>query len=79
MLKGLVTQWGPSPLVTLPVLGAIALGVGAQYLPHLPAELLMSRFSRLKPAVQGALLGASLLIITTLGPQGVAPFIYFQF
>jgi alginate O-acetyltransferase complex protein AlgI len=79
MLKGLVTQWGPAPLVTLPVLGAIALGVGVQYLPHRPAELLMSRFSRLKPAVQGAVLGASLLIITTLGPQGVAPFIYFQF
>jgi alginate O-acetyltransferase complex protein AlgI len=79
MLKGLVTQWGTAPLVTITVLGAIALGVGVQYLPHLPAELLMSRFSRLKPALQGILLGGSLLIITTLGPQGVAPFIYFQF
>jgi hypothetical protein len=29
--------------------------------------------------VQGAILGAVLLGITTLGPQGVAPFIYYRF
>jgi alginate O-acetyltransferase complex protein AlgI len=79
MLEGLVGSWGPAPLVTLPVVGAIALGIGAQYLPHAPAERLMASFSRLRPAVQGAVLGTALLIITALGPQGVPPFIYFQF
>ena len=79
MLRGLLTQWRAAPLVTLPVLGAIALGIGAQYLPHGPSERLMARFSTLKPAAQGVLLGAVLLGITTLAPQGVAPFIYFQF
>jgi alginate O-acetyltransferase complex protein AlgI len=79
MLRGLVTQWGAAPLVTLPVLAAIALGIGVQYLPHEPAERLMVGFSRLKPAAQGIVLGAALLLITTMGPQGVAPFIYFQF
>jgi hypothetical protein len=29
--------------------------------------------------VQGAILGVVLLVITTLGPQGVAPFIYYKF
>jgi alginate O-acetyltransferase complex protein AlgI len=79
MLRGLVTQWGPAPLLTVPVVGVIALGIGVQFLPHEPAERVMARFSRVRPALQGALLGGALLAITTLGPQGVAPFIYFQF
>jgi alginate O-acetyltransferase complex protein AlgI len=79
MLRGMLTQWRGAPLVTLPVIAAIALGIGVQYLPREPSERLVARFSTLKPAAQGVLLGVALLGITTLGPQGVAPFIYFQF
>jgi hypothetical protein len=33
----------------------------------------------LRPVTLGAVGGLTLFVITTLGPQGVAPFIYFQF
>ena len=79
MLTGLVTRFGGAPLVTLPVLGAIALGIGAQYLPQGPSERIRVVFSRMTPVVQGVVLALALLVISTLGPQGVAPFIYFQF
>jgi alginate O-acetyltransferase complex protein AlgI len=36
-------------------------------------------FSRAAPIAQGVVLGVMLFVITTLGPQGVAPFIYFRF
>jgi len=32
-----------------------------------------------RPAVQGVMLAGVLLVITTMGPPGVAPFIYFKF
>ena len=39
----------------------------------------MARFSHLPPVAQGVLVGVALMLISTLGPAGVAPFIYFQF
>jgi hypothetical protein len=33
----------------------------------------------LQPVAMGAVFGFVLFSISTLGPQGVAPFIYFQF
>jgi hypothetical protein len=36
-------------------------------------------FSRFGTMAQGAVLGALLFVITAMGPQGVAPFIYFRF
>ena len=39
----------------------------------------MARFSRLSPVAQGVVLGFALLLINTMGPRGVAPFIYFRF
>jgi hypothetical protein len=36
-------------------------------------------FSRLSVVAQGVVLAGVLLLITTLGPPGVAPFIYFRF
>jgi len=39
----------------------------------------MAGFSRLSPVAMGAVLGVVLMVINTLGPRGVAPFIYFQF
>jgi len=79
MLWGLLTRWGGAPMVTPAVIAAIAVGIGAQYVPPGPGERLREGFSRVRPLAQGAALAVSLLVITTLGPQGVAPFIYFQF
>ncbi len=80
MLSRLVTGWGEaSPLVTFPVVVAIAVGIGIQYLPKGVALRAQEVFSRLNWLLQGATLAVILLVITTLGPPGVAPFIYFRF
>ena len=80
MLTGLFTRWGePSPLVTAGVLLAIVIGIGSQYLPARFPRLVMARFSRLSVPVQAFVLAFALMLTSALGPEGVAPFIYFQF
>ena len=80
VIERLFTAWGqPSPLVTTSVVLAIVVGIAGQYLrPGLLGGLLVG-FQRLPVVAQAACLGASLLVINTLGPEGVAPFIYFRF
>jgi hypothetical protein len=50
-----------------------------QNLPRTPADRLQLAFSRAGPVLQGAALALVLFAITIVGPQGVSPFIYFQF
>ncbi len=68
-----------SPLVTGGVLLAVAVGIAGQFVPRAATARLMARFSRLSPVAMGFTIGVALLVINTLGPRGVAPFIYFQF
>jgi alginate O-acetyltransferase complex protein AlgI len=70
---------GPTPLVTFPVISAIAVGMLTQFVPRAPGEALRSVVSRLQPVPMGITAALALFVITTLGPRGVAPFIYFQF
>ncbi len=79
MLSRLVVGWGPSPLVTPLALAAIAAGIATQYLPDDWLQRVKDQFARHRPVIQGAILGVVLLAVTTLGPQGVAPFIYYRF
>src|SRR4029453_6908518 len=80
LLGRTLTAWGePSPLVTTPVLLAIGVGLATQLAPHEVAERLKSVMSRLRPVPLGITIAVVLFVITTLGPRGVAPFIYFQF
>jgi len=80
LIVRLFTAWGePSPLVTGGVLAAIAVGIGSQYLPPRVPLAIMARFSRLPIPAQAAVLSLALLVTNTMGPQGVAPFIYFRF
>ncbi len=80
LITGLFTGWGEaSPLVTGGVLLAIAVGIGSQYLPPRVPALLMARFSRLPVVAQAVVLAFALMLTSALGPEGVAPFIYFQF
>ena len=80
VLGRLLTGWGQAPeLVSGGVLAAIAVGIGAQYVPRDTFERLMGSFSRLPPVAQGATLGVALMVTSALGPEGVAPFIYFRF
>jgi D-alanyl-lipoteichoic acid acyltransferase DltB (MBOAT superfamily) len=80
MITGLFTRWGEaSPLVTGPVLLAIAVGIGSQYLPQRAQRAVLATFSRLNLVSQAAVLAVALMVTQALGPQDVAPFIYFQF
>ena len=80
VITQLFTAWGePSPLVTAGVLVAIAVGLGSQYLPRRLPLAIMARFSRLPVPAQAVVLALALLMTNTMGPEGVAPFIYFRF
>ena len=80
VLARLVTGWAqPAALVSLLLIAAIAVPIGLQWLPGRLSGRLQIAFSRLPPTAQGVALALVLFFITTLGPQGVAPFIYFQF
>jgi hypothetical protein len=80
MITGLFTRWGEaSPLVTGPVLLAIAVGIGSQYLPPRVPRAILAGFSRLNLVAQAAALAVALMVTQALGPPDVAPFIYFQF
>ncbi|MGH2779787.1 MAG: MBOAT family O-acyltransferase, partial [Actinomycetota bacterium] len=80
VLARLVTGWAqPAVLVSLLLIAVIAVTIGLQWTPGRLSGRLQIAFSRLPPTVQGVALALVLFFITTLGPQGVAPFIYFQF
>jgi alginate O-acetyltransferase complex protein AlgI len=80
MITGLFTRWGePAPLITVGVVVWIVVGIGSQYLPSRIPEGVMARLSRLSIAWQSLALGATLMLANAMGPQGVAPFIYFRF
>ena len=80
LLTGLFTGWGAaSPLVTGGVLLAIAVGIGSQYLPARFPYAVMERFGRLPVVGQAVVLALALTLTNAIGPEGVAPFIYFRF
>ncbi len=79
MLSRLVDGWGSSPLVTPLAALAIASGIASQYLPDDWLNRGLTFFADRRAVIQGGILGLVLLAITTLGPQGVAPFIYYRF
>jgi D-alanyl-lipoteichoic acid acyltransferase DltB (MBOAT superfamily) len=80
MLGRLFTGWGnASPLIT-PLLIITIIGViEVQFVPANMFEHAQRFFSEQRAFVQAGLLGVVLLAITTLGPTGVAPFIYYRF
>jgi len=80
VLGRIAAGWTQAPeLVSSGVALAIAVGIGAQYVPTEAFGRLMASFSRRSPVVQGACLALALTVIGALGPAGVAPFIYFRF
>jgi alginate O-acetyltransferase complex protein AlgI len=65
--------------VTPPVVALIALGIGGQFVPDRLVAALQRGSSRLDPVLQGALVGLAIFVVSQLGPQGAAPFLYFRF
>ena len=79
LLQRTVTGWGPAPLVTPVIVLVIAAALAMQFVPRDVGARLQVTFSHYSPLAQGAALALMLLVTDALGPQGVAPFIYFQF
>ena len=80
MLERLFTAWGrPSPLVTTSVVLAIVVGIAGQYIRPSALGALLRGFQRLPVLAQAATVAVVLMVVNTLGPEGVAPFIYFRF
>jgi D-alanyl-lipoteichoic acid acyltransferase DltB (MBOAT superfamily) len=76
----LFTAWGqPSPLVTTSVVLAILVGVVGQYVRPTAVTSILAGFQRLPVVAQAACVGVGIVLVNTLGPTGVAPFIYFRF
>jgi D-alanyl-lipoteichoic acid acyltransferase DltB (MBOAT superfamily) len=57
----------------------IVLSLGAQLAPSDLADRLRRIYAGLDPAMQSAAVGVWIFLVSALGPEGVAPFIYFQF
>jgi D-alanyl-lipoteichoic acid acyltransferase DltB (MBOAT superfamily) len=64
-----------TPFIMLLLVGAL----GSQFLPADRMERIEHLIRRIPLALQGALVGAGIVAIDSLGPSGIAPFIYFQF
>ncbi len=79
LIGRLFSAWGRAPLVTPLVVVTVVGAVALQYLPRGLGGRAQRELAGQPWAVQGAILGVFLLVITTLGPQGVAPFIYYKF
>ena len=75
VVAGSGTDSGVTLLVILVIVGSVA----SQFVPESVPRRVELWFGRLAPILQIAGLGVGLLLIDALGPEGVAPFIYFQF
>ncbi len=64
-----------SLLVLVVVIGSVA----SQFVPTRIPEKAEVLFGRLAPILQIGALAVGLVLIDALGPEGIAPFIYFQF
>jgi len=78
-ILGRLTASGALELLTPAVVLLVTIGLAAQYLPDRVGHRLEDAFGRLRPAPAGVIVGAGLLAVNALGPEGIAPFIYFQF
>ncbi len=78
MLEGL-GRMGPLAVTTPFMLGLIVIGLGMHWLPPRAAEGLAVRLKAAPSLTLGLLVGAAFLLVEAMRPDGVAPFIYFQF
>ena len=58
---------------------AIAVGIAMQYIPSNVIDRARGRVLASSPVQMGIAMAVGLIFIDALGPQGVAPFIYFAF
>ncbi|HXH57893.1 MBOAT family protein [Iamia sp.] len=79
LLWRLVAAPGIGDAVTPMLVFVIAAMIASQFVPIDVVKRAQAAFSRSVPALQAVALAVGLLLIDALGPEGVPPFIYFQF
>jgi alginate O-acetyltransferase complex protein AlgI len=65
--------------VTPVLIAVVGLSMASQFVPSRIPERITVLFSRTAPIVQVLCGAAGLTLINVMGPEGIAPFIYFQF
>lgn len=78
MLQGL-GRIGPVVMLTPLLLTLIAGGLAMHWLPPRAVEGMAERLKTAPSLTLGLLVGAAILLVEAVRPEGVAPFIYFQF
>jgi hypothetical protein len=78
LIGGLGVTADPT-LVTSVVVLVVVASVASQFVPDRTVAGMQTQYSRIHPILQGLLFGVGLLLVDAFGPEGVAPFIYFQF
>ena len=79
MLRALGRTDVPVEMLKTPLLIVLVVGYASQWLDGDRCQRVWDAFTRLHPVWQGIVAAVLFTIILGLGPQGVAPFIYFQF
>ncbi|MBD3176084.1 MAG: MBOAT family protein [Armatimonadia bacterium] len=73
-------DWAQGATMASPfVVGLIVAGLGIHFIPPRWSEAAGRGYARMPLAFQGATLGLLLVLLSVMAPEGVAPFIYFQF
>src|SRR5882762_5943307 len=79
-VRGLGAGWGDGLQQAGPFMVAlIAIGMAGQFTSHALFERAAAAFARVPSWGLGAMAGIVVALINALGPEGVAPFIYFRF
>jgi D-alanyl-lipoteichoic acid acyltransferase DltB (MBOAT superfamily) len=79
-IGGLASGWGEGVQQAGPfVVGLIAIGLAGQFAPDALFDRVALAFARVPSWGLGAIAGIVVAMINALGPEGVAPFIYFRF
>jgi alginate O-acetyltransferase complex protein AlgI len=65
--------------VTLLLILAVVGSIASQFVPTKVPEQAENWFGKLAPVLQIGALAVGLVLVDALGPEGIAPFIYFQF
>jgi D-alanyl-lipoteichoic acid acyltransferase DltB (MBOAT superfamily) len=79
VLDRLVSFGGATTLVTPLLIVTILAMLASQFVPPDVPRRAEIAFARLAPIIQIGLLAIGLVLVNALGPEGIAPFIYFQF
>jgi alginate O-acetyltransferase complex protein AlgI len=79
ILGRLFASGGTDTMVTALLVFTIVAMIASQFVPEKVSAQAETGFSRLAPVFQIGVIALGLLLIDALGPEGIAPFIYFQF